>query len=163
MCVYSRKCSEFKSFIQPTVQIFSNQITRTNVELEVLTVMVKKSTIFWDITPCSPLSVNRCFGRTYRLRPQCRKNKLSKKGTWKQVTFPTLKMEAICSSATSVDTQRNTRRYIPEDGTLRNQKISSDMVLLYYTGIPNIAVFSELKSQCVYSAKLWFKRFPQGL
>jgi hypothetical protein len=30
----------------------------------------------------------------------------------------TLKMEAICSSETSVDTQRITRRYIPEDDTL---------------------------------------------
>jgi hypothetical protein len=27
-------------------------------------------------------------------------------------------MEAICSSETSVDTQRTTRRYIPEDSTL---------------------------------------------
>jgi hypothetical protein len=27
-------------------------------------------------------------------------------------------MEAKCSSETSVDTQRTTRRYIPEDGTL---------------------------------------------
>jgi hypothetical protein len=25
-----------------------------------------KSTIFWDITTCSPLSVNRRFGGTYR-------------------------------------------------------------------------------------------------
>jgi hypothetical protein len=30
----------------------------------------------------------------------------------------TLKMEAICSSETSVDFQRTTRRYIPEDGTV---------------------------------------------
>jgi hypothetical protein len=28
-------------------------------------------------------------------------------------------MEAICSSETSVDTQRTTLRYIPEDGTLQ--------------------------------------------
>jgi hypothetical protein len=28
-------------------------------------------------------------------------------------------MEAICSFETSVDTQRTTRRYIPEDGTLQ--------------------------------------------
>jgi hypothetical protein len=28
-------------------------------------------------------------------------------------------MEAICSSETSVDTQRTTGRYIPEDGTLQ--------------------------------------------
>jgi hypothetical protein len=27
-------------------------------------------------------------------------------------------MEAICSSETSVDTQRTTRRYVTEDGTL---------------------------------------------
>jgi hypothetical protein len=27
----------------------------------------KMSTIFWDITPCSPLKVNRRFGGTYRL------------------------------------------------------------------------------------------------
>jgi hypothetical protein len=26
-----------------------------------------KSTIFWDITPCSPLKINRHFGGTYRL------------------------------------------------------------------------------------------------
>jgi hypothetical protein len=32
----------------------------------------------------------------------------------------TLKMEAICSSETSVETQRITRRHIPEDDTLHN-------------------------------------------
>jgi hypothetical protein len=31
-----------------------------------------KSTIFWDIKPCSPLSVNRRFGETYRLQLQGR-------------------------------------------------------------------------------------------
>jgi hypothetical protein len=34
--------------------------------------------------------------------------------------FLTLKMEAICSSETSVDSQRTTWHYIPEDGTLHN-------------------------------------------
>jgi hypothetical protein len=29
-----------------------------------------KSTIFWDITPCSPLKVNQCFRGTYRLHLQ---------------------------------------------------------------------------------------------
>jgi hypothetical protein len=29
-------------------------------------------------------------------------------------------MEAVCSSKTSVESQRTTRRYIPEDGTLHN-------------------------------------------
>jgi hypothetical protein len=31
-------------------------------------------------------------------------------------------MEAICSSETSVDTPRTTRRYIPEDGALHNHR-----------------------------------------
>jgi hypothetical protein len=32
-----------------------------------------KSTIFWDITPCTPLKVNRCFGETYCFHLQGRK------------------------------------------------------------------------------------------
>jgi hypothetical protein len=39
-----------------------------------------KSTIFWDIMPCSPLSVNGRFGGTYSLRLQGRRNKLSHAG-----------------------------------------------------------------------------------
>jgi hypothetical protein len=35
-----------------------------------------------------------------------------------QLVFSALKMDAICSSERSVDTQRTTQRYIPEDGTL---------------------------------------------
>jgi hypothetical protein len=34
----------------------------------------------------------------------------------------TLKMEAICSSEMSVDTQRTTRRYIPEASTLQEEE-----------------------------------------
>jgi hypothetical protein len=37
------------------------------VRFEVLTAVVMKSSIFWDITPCSPLNVNRRFGGKYRL------------------------------------------------------------------------------------------------
>jgi hypothetical protein len=44
-----------------------------------------KSTIFWNIMPCSPLSVNRRFGRKYRLHLQGRKNKFNKKPACKQV------------------------------------------------------------------------------
>jgi hypothetical protein len=41
---------------------------------------------------------------------------------WCLVEFisSTLKMEAICSSETSADTQRTTRHHIPEDNTLHN-------------------------------------------
>jgi hypothetical protein len=38
--------------------------------------------------------------------------------------FSTLKMEAICSSETSVETQRTTRRHIPEDYTLQRKHVS---------------------------------------
>jgi hypothetical protein len=37
-----------------------------------------KSIIFWDMTPCSPLSFNRRFGGTYRLHFQGRRNWFSK-------------------------------------------------------------------------------------
>jgi hypothetical protein len=44
---------------------------------------ILKSTIFWDITPCNPLSVNRHFGGTYHLHLQGQRNKFSKKPAWK--------------------------------------------------------------------------------
>jgi hypothetical protein len=54
----------------------------TEIFLEVLRKTTKnlKSTVFLDITQCSPLSVNRRFGGTCRFHFQGRKNnKLSKK------------------------------------------------------------------------------------
>jgi hypothetical protein len=39
-----------------------------------------------------------------------------------QLILRTLKMDAICSSETSVDFHRTTRRYIPEDSTLHNHR-----------------------------------------
>jgi hypothetical protein len=44
-----------------------------NVEFEVLTAVVMKSSIFWDTTPCSPLKVNRHFGGIVRLHLQGRR------------------------------------------------------------------------------------------
>jgi hypothetical protein len=51
--------------------------TYFNVGFEVLTAVVMKSIIFWDITPGSPLSFSRRFGGTYRLRLQGRRNLLA--------------------------------------------------------------------------------------
>jgi hypothetical protein len=45
----------------------------SHVGFDVLTAVVMKSPIFWDITPCSPLKVYRCFGGTYRLQLQGRR------------------------------------------------------------------------------------------
>jgi hypothetical protein len=106
---------------------------RKSVGFEVLTAVVMKSTIFWDITPCIPLSVRRRFGGTYRLHLQGRNHKLSKKPAVRaEFCLPpgftlvscsayssTLKMMATSSSETSVDFQRTTWRYIPEGCTLR--------------------------------------------
>jgi hypothetical protein len=71
-----------------------------------------KSTIFWDITPCSPLKVNRRFGGTYSLHLQGRRIRRARnqcESRWQ-----------ADSSETPVDTQWTTRRYIPEDGTFHN-------------------------------------------
>jgi hypothetical protein len=62
--------------------------------------VVMKTSIFWGITPCSPLKVIQHFRGTCRLYLQ-------------------IKMEATCSSETSPGLQRTTRRYISEDKTLR--------------------------------------------
>jgi hypothetical protein len=98
------------------------------VGFEVLTVVVVKSTIFWVIALCTPLKVNRRFGGTYRLHLQGgrisqARNHLCFPPAFILVScfayFSTLKMEATCASETSVDFQRTTRRYIPEDSTLQ--------------------------------------------
>jgi hypothetical protein len=44
-----------------------------HVGFEVLTAVVMKNTIFWNIMACSPLSVNWYFGGTYRFHLQGRK------------------------------------------------------------------------------------------
>jgi hypothetical protein len=83
---------------------------RRIIGVEVLTAVVIKSAIFWDITPCSLLKVNRCFGGTYCLHFQgrkiCRERSQVANRAFTQVSysayFSTLKMEAICCSETSV-------------------------------------------------------------
>jgi hypothetical protein len=77
-----------------------------------------KGSIFWDVKPCNPLKVNRRFGGNMACPSSRSKNKRNKKPVWKQVA--TLKVETACSSETSVDFQRTTWRYIPEDRTIHN-------------------------------------------
>jgi hypothetical protein len=42
----------------------ANVTSIIHVGFEVFTAVIMKSISFWDITPCSPLSVNRRFGGT---------------------------------------------------------------------------------------------------
>jgi hypothetical protein len=99
---------EMNLFHTLTAQLFNilpSTLSSTKWSLSML-----KSTNFWDITPCSPLSVNR---------QACH---LPARWFLAELIFTTLKMEVICCSETSVDTQRTTRRYIPEVGTLHNHR-----------------------------------------
>jgi hypothetical protein len=71
------------------------------VGCEVFTAVVMKSIIFWDMTPCSPLSCARRFGGTYRLRLQDRRNRFSKPAS-KQVAstpVPFATTPQYCSTA----------------------------------------------------------------
>jgi hypothetical protein len=101
------------------------------IKFRCLNIMIpRKSSIIWDITPCSLLKVNRSFGRTCRLHLQGRRicqTRKQRESRWQ--------VEQTCSSETSVDFQRTTRRYIPEDRTLRNHRCEN---LISYIIIPRL-------------------------
>jgi hypothetical protein len=79
----------------------------------------------WDSNRGGYEYYNRRFGGIY---PSSGSNKPNKIPAWKHdlppastlvscSTYSTLKMEVICSSETSVDFRRTTRRYVPEAST----------------------------------------------
>jgi hypothetical protein len=109
-----------------------------------------KSFIFWDTTPCSMLKVNRRFRGTSRLHFQGRRisqvrsqSQAASKQSFYSAYSWTLKMVATCSSETSVDFQRTTRRYIPE---------AEHLVQILYFWILSI-VLSLSKNRPVYFSK----------
>jgi hypothetical protein len=69
------------------------------VESEVLAVVVMKSSVFWDMTPCSPLKVNRCFGGICRLNLQGRK--ISRSRNQRESRWLFQKIELCLSSPNS--------------------------------------------------------------
>jgi hypothetical protein len=89
------------------------------------TVSRTKSTIFWDIAPCSPMKVNRSFGGTHHLHLQGRRiRKICLLPVFTLVSCSvyssTLKMEVIYFSEVSVEFQRTIWCYIPKDIALHN-------------------------------------------
>jgi hypothetical protein len=87
----------------------------TNVGFKVITGVIMKSYIFWDITPCCPLKVNRCFGVTSHFHLQGRRispTELSLPPAFTLVSClaysSTLKTETISSSETWFWFQRTT-------------------------------------------------------
>jgi hypothetical protein len=51
-------------------QVYTHKLS-VRLEFEVFTAVVMKSIIFWDVTPCSLFSWNRCFGAKSRLHQAC--------------------------------------------------------------------------------------------
>jgi hypothetical protein len=60
-------CDQCREFVLWVLDIQAVLTKVTVVGFEVLTAMAKKSSISWDIMPCSPLKANRRFGRKCRL------------------------------------------------------------------------------------------------
>jgi hypothetical protein len=91
------------------------------VGAEVLTALIMNCSILCDITPCSPLKINRCFGGTWPLHLQGRIHPARKQHATCSALVSCLtcsstpKMEATYSSETLVDFQRTTRRHTPEE------------------------------------------------
>jgi hypothetical protein len=101
------------------------------VEFKVLTAVVMKSSIFWDIKLCSPLIVNRCYGEICRLHLQGRIISQAAFATFFVVSYlaysSTLTMEAICSSETPAGFQWTTRSYIPEHRAFHGNETSGSV------------------------------------
>jgi hypothetical protein len=89
--------------------------------------IVGKSTIFWDITPCSALKVNGRFGT--RLATCFHYGIL-------RCLFDT--GDGGCE--TSVDFQRTTRRYIPEDSTHHNHCCENPLILHFIVVVGVVVV-----------------------
>jgi hypothetical protein len=124
-----------------------------------------KSSIFWDISQCGPLKVNRRFGGICRFHFQGRRISQARKHRDTLLNYSLmLKMEATCSPEKSVDFQRTTLRYIREDGNLITTAVrtptSMDMFIrsvdLSFTYICNRGYN---KRKCV----LWDITNPNGL
>jgi hypothetical protein len=79
-----------------------------------------RSSIFWDITSCSLLKVNRRIDRTYHLHLQVRRISQARNQHEAGSKLPCYLLRA--SFLLSVDFQRNERCYIIEDRTFRNHR-----------------------------------------
>jgi hypothetical protein len=110
---------------------YSTDVTVQNhiefVGFEFLTAMFMKSSIFWDMTPCSPLKCNRHLGVIYRLhllgqsisQARYQYDPISEEvfAGFLLGSFFYSRKKATRSSETSVGFQLTTLRYIPQDNS----------------------------------------------
>jgi hypothetical protein len=109
------------------------------LRLEVFMAAIMKNGVVWNVTPCG-FCKNRHFGEKYRLHHQSGKNWYARKNVSNNqqlkhclqllgianivpsaLIFHSVKVEARCSSETSVLTSA-TRRHIPEYGILHSHR-----------------------------------------
>jgi hypothetical protein len=123
-----------------TGKVEEESIIRTEfLGFEVLTAVIIKSSLFWYIPLRSQLKVNWTLGGICRLYHQSRRiwearNQNERSYQAEQLIFKmvsclayssALKMDATCSSETSVYFQRTTRRYIPGDTNLLGKRLDA--------------------------------------
>jgi hypothetical protein len=107
---------------------------------KVLTTVVMKSTYPLGYNVVYYVEKQPTFLRTNRhnLQDRISQARCQRESRWQAITmvscsaYSTLKMEAICSSETSVEFQRSTRSYIPEDSTLHATIYLSNVQQIYY-------------------------------
>jgi hypothetical protein len=92
--------------------VISGKTAMCYVGSEVLTAVVKKSSIFWDLTPCIALKVNREWYACYLLHAGLLLDLLL-----------TLKVEVKYYFETSVDFQRTAGRCMPEEKAFRRSSL----------------------------------------
>jgi hypothetical protein len=102
------------------------------IAITFLKILCKSSAIFWDVTPCSPLSINRRFGGTCRLYLQGQKISWARnQRESSSFYFFDLEDAGNMFLRNVCDTQRTTRRYIPEDSTLHNHRCENLKPCMY--------------------------------
>jgi hypothetical protein len=128
---YKQILSVFKTFATSSVTKRKPREWHTDVGFKVLPTMVMKSSVLWDITPCSVSKVNWRSGRTVAFTFIVEKQ-AGQESSIKQVASracfvlvscflhsSTLKKKATYSFETSTEFQRTTRFHVPEGRTLQ--------------------------------------------
>jgi hypothetical protein len=86
--------------------------------VEILTAITMKCSIFWDVTPCSPVKIYRRFGGAYCLHLQVRKTSQAMRSACLFTRFGLLfdlKMNTVHSCETSVNIYQTILRHKLED------------------------------------------------